>query len=193
MNEWWARRLLRHVAREKARRRRQRDNDETTRQQFSAVVHPPQSFAHVQHKPFGYPPHLIRVKQRFTRQPAIQFDTIVANICEAWRPEVQFDTIVANTGEASVGILPLPCLAIDSSWGDLSHDYFPYSTSVFWWLRRFSEISIDFRNSIRISFEFNRNSTGMLLWLLRFYNISIVYRNSIEIPFVFNRNCEGVL
>ena len=46
MNEWWARRLLRHVARGEARRRRRRDNDETTRQQFSAVVHPPQSFAH---------------------------------------------------------------------------------------------------------------------------------------------------
>ena len=131
MNEWWARRLLRHVARGEARRRRQRDNDETTRQHFSAVVHPPQSFAHVQHKPFGYPPHLIRVKQRFTRRPAVQFDTIVANIGEAWRPEVRFDTIVANTDKACIEILTLPCHSIDSSWGDLSHDYFPYTAAVF--------------------------------------------------------------
>ena len=112
------------------------------------------------------------------------------------------------TGKACIGILTLPCLAIDASWGDLSLDCFPYTTAVFWWLRRFSEISVNFRHSIGIALKFNRNSIGMLgrsialrfslyshgfLKSRRFYNIPMVYRKSIEILFEFNRSRKEIL
>ena len=91
------------------------------------MVHPPQSLAHTVRVPLN----MLRVKRRFPRRPAVQFDTVVANVGEARRPEVKFDTIVANTGKACVEIMTLPRLAIDSSCGDLSQDYFPHTARVF--------------------------------------------------------------
>ena len=65
------------------------DDDETTRQQFSAVVHPPHTFAHGQHKPFGYPPH----SDIMIAMIVMTTTTVAAAAAPSWTPDFNVDGI----------------------------------------------------------------------------------------------------